>query len=113
MQDGRVVTSLLAAAALVVFALSPTEISAKIEKDRKLDEKKAEEEARPELDGESSEDFHRRQVDEGQKNLQEIQRLLDEIEKNLGAKQTGRATQQRQQEVVKRLEELIKHLSKG
>ena len=81
--------------------------------DKEAEKEKAEKQAKPAMDGQTHEDFHRRLAMEGQENLKEINRLLDEIQKNLGQKETGAATQEKQRRTVERMESLIKELGKG
>ena len=106
--------------AAVLLGFFPTGLRAEL--GSKAGEKEAEKKARPELDHDihekgshekdSHDDFHERQVEDGEKNLKEIQRLLDEIQDGLASKQTGETTQKRQGQVIKRLDQLIKKLSK-
>ena len=98
-------------AATTAFLFSPSALRADLDKESK--DKKDEKEARPVMDGDEHEEYHRQLIETGEKNLAEIQKLLDEIQKNLSDKQTGASTQERQKEVSERLEKLIKELEKG
>ena len=112
METDRLLRGLLVASGLVLVAICPAKLGAEVDKDREVEKKEIEKKARPELDDRGHEEFHRRQIEEGEGNLKEIQRLLDEIQNGLSAKETGEGTQTRQKEVVKRLDELIKGFSK-
>ena len=103
-------TSLSFLAGFAILA-SPAILRAEIDKEAR--EKKANKEARPEMDGDEHEKFHGQLVEEGEKTLEEINKLLEQIQNDLGGKQTGEATQAKQKQVVERLDKLIKELGKG
>jgi len=101
-------------AVAVGLLFSPVALWAELDKDDV--EKKEAKEIRPGGDfepvGGDSEDYQRRLIEEGEKNLEEINKLLDQIQKGMAGRKTGTGVQGKQQEVVERLEKLIVNLGK-
>jgi hypothetical protein len=90
------------------FFLSPSVLLAELDKDAV--EKKEATEILPELG--NSEDYQRRLIEEGEKNLGEINKLLDQIQEGMAGRKTGTLVQGKQKEVVERLDKLIENLGK-